>query len=148
MYIEKWAFWAMIIAIIYLVIKNYSDYRKTRQVASDLVNAYNNMTKYLIGRLWETEKTTKGAQKDQFERIVGAVENAIDNSVYPMHSLMDNTDLLACCEIFKSFEMRKKFTKVEVQDNAPLCSDEPIDTLIRNDLGKWLNYNNYGKEEQ
>lgn len=140
MYIETWVFWLMVVAIIYLLLKDAKTTTKCKQIILDFGNAYNNTTKYLILAAWRNAKT-KADKKRQFELIIKALEKGAEDGVVVNRSYLECTDTLACCTIFRTLKVRDTLTKVRSPERS--CDD--FDDVIREDLGRWLGYKDYEK---
>jgi len=140
MYIETWVFWLMVIAIIYLLLKEAKTTTKCKQILTDFGNTYDKTTKCLILAAWHNAKT-KAEKKRQFELIIKALERGAEEGVVVNRSYLESTDLLACCTIFRTIKIRDTLAKVRSHERK--CDD--FDDVIREDLGRWLGYKDYEK---
>lgn len=140
MYIEAWVFWGIIIVAICviasLIAKNNKALDKTKTMIEDMTRAYDETVSRLITYSWRI--TPEKKQKEMLNALAEAVVAGADHSV-TTRSLLDTTDHIAMCRMFKSFTLRENLTPPDIlfQQQDPDELDSMKETAL-NDIKKYL----------
>lgn len=139
MYIEAWIFWGIIIvavcAIVSLIIKN----NKAKVIIEELTRTYDETVCRLITYSWS--KASEKNKKEFLSAFAGAVVDGAEHSV-TTRSLLDTTDIISMCRIFKSFTMREQLTQPDIFKKEDQDTTKILNETVQNDLNNFLDTKN------